>query len=268
VTGGPLVSIIIPTKNSQRTIRDCLTAINKQSYGNKEVLVVDNFSSDLTAVVARDCGAKVLLGGPERSAQFNLGAKNAKGKYLYRLDSDMLAGPEVVAEAVNACERFMLDGVIIRLLSDPSVSFWSTVRSFERMDMYQYDTNVALRFISKRAFEKIGGFDASLSGFEDYDLHDRFVKAGFHYGRISAQEVHVGEPKTLAEVARKHFYYGKFLRPYLSKDASRVRRLTMLRRGQKSRMISLMSSPRLFFGFVVYQSVRYLSALMGMLTSL
>src|SRR5439155_20779 len=42
----PLVSVIIPTKNSERTIRACLESVRAQTYRNSEIVVVANFSSD------------------------------------------------------------------------------------------------------------------------------------------------------------------------------------------------------------------------------
>ena len=44
----PLVSIIIRTKNEEKWITLCLDALNKQSYKNFEIIIVDNYSNDKT----------------------------------------------------------------------------------------------------------------------------------------------------------------------------------------------------------------------------
>lgn len=261
----PLVSIVIPTRNSALTLKLCLESVKKQTYSNIETIVVDNNSRDSTLRIAGDYGAIVLTKGPERSAQMNFGIRKSGGKYVYRLDSDMIASPGVVDEAVEICESASIDGVIIRVISDPTVSFWSKVRSFERMNLYHYDSNVAVRFLSRRAFDKVNGFDESLNGFEDYDLHDRFVGAGFHFGRINSNEVHIGEPRTLSEIAVKHFYYGKDLRRYVTKNGkavSNTRRLNLVRRGQA--INDMMKQPKILAGFFIYQTVRYFSTALGM----
>lgn len=262
----PLVSVIVPTRNSAQTLGSCLESIRRQTYTDIETIVVDNSSTDSTLQIARNFHVKIFRRGPERSAQFNFGVLNSAGKYIYRIDSDMVANPNVIREAVDICERYSIDGVIVRLVSDPTISFWSKVRSYERMNLYKSNTNVAVRFLSRKAFDEIGGFDERLNGFEDYDLHDRFVSAGFKFGRISSNETHIGEPRTLAEIVRKHYYYGKDLRKYAfgRKDrGQRFRRLSIYRIGYSGVISKLLRQPNVFLGFLVYQFVRYLATAAG-----
>ena len=78
----PLVSVIITTKNSSRTLETCLKSIKDQTYKNIELIVIDNNSIDNTKEIAKKYTNKVFNYGPERSAQRNFGAKQAKGEYL------------------------------------------------------------------------------------------------------------------------------------------------------------------------------------------
>ena len=82
-----LVSVIVTTKNSGRTIGVCLQSIKDQDYGNVEIIVVDNQSSDNTKEVSVKYTVKVYDKGPERSAQRNYGAIKSSGKYLLFIDS-------------------------------------------------------------------------------------------------------------------------------------------------------------------------------------
>ncbi len=49
----PLVSVIIPTYNSSRTLEKCLESIKNQTYKNVEIIVVDNNSTDNTKEIAK-----------------------------------------------------------------------------------------------------------------------------------------------------------------------------------------------------------------------
>ena len=80
---GPLVSVIVPTKNSERTIERCLKSIKEQSYKNIELIVVDNYSEDKTFEIANKYADKIIKKGPERSLQRNYGAKISSVKYCY-----------------------------------------------------------------------------------------------------------------------------------------------------------------------------------------
>ena len=46
----PLVSVVVPTRNSAQFLERCLASIRNQSYANVEVIAVDNYSSDGTEV--------------------------------------------------------------------------------------------------------------------------------------------------------------------------------------------------------------------------
>lgn len=86
----PLISIVIPTKNSANTLDKCLRSIVTQTYHNIELVIVDSKSTDRTIEIAREYSAKIietqwgLLG-----ARF-LGFKASKGDYILYLDSDQI----------------------------------------------------------------------------------------------------------------------------------------------------------------------------------
>ena len=262
----PLVSVIIPTKNSEATIEKCLRSIRNQTYPNVEIIVVDNYSRDKTKDIAQNYGARIYLKGPERSSQVNFGVTKAKGKYIYRVDSDFVLEPSVVEEAVSKCEEHGYDVVAVHNASDPTISFWSKVRKLER-DCYEDDElNIGARFIRREVFEAVGGFDETLVAAEDYDLHNKLLEKGFRVGRIRAQEIHVGEPKTLAEIARKHYYYGKTITNYVKKNPHRAKRqLSPVRLSYLRHKSQFLKNPILAIGFIIYQLVRYFATAIGYL---
>ena len=263
----PIVSVVIPTKNSGDTIEECLRSIKQQSYDYLEIIVVDNYSNDKTRQIVKEYGAKVYLKGPERSAQVNFGVKKAAGKYVYRVDSDFVLQLDVIREAVESCEKCGYDAIVIHNTSDPTVSFWARVRKAER-DCYKDDElNVAARFWKKEAFITVGGFDETIVAGDDYDLHNRLVKSGFKIGRIKAEEIHIGEPKTLAEIVRTYYYYGKNIGSFIRKNPQKaLRQLSPLRESYVKGISNFFSDPILIVGFIIYQFVKYAAATIGIIS--
>ena len=122
-----MVSVVVPTFNSERYLESCLKSVKRQSYSNIEIIVVDNYSADTTLKIAEKYADLVLLRGPERSAQVNFGVKNSKGKYVYRVDSDFVLESKVVEEAVRKCENEGFDAVCVHNTSDSTISFWARI---------------------------------------------------------------------------------------------------------------------------------------------
>ncbi len=264
----PLVSVIIPAYNSAKTIRHTLESLRRQMYKEMEIIVVDRGSIDTTQAIARKFTRKVFTHGPERAAQVNFGTKKAKGKYLYRVDSDFIVEPEVIEQCVELCEKEKLDGIAVHNTSADGLGFWSDVRKLERNTYIDDTLIVAVRFFSKKACEAVGGFDETLYGPEDYDFHNRFVKAGFRWGRIPAIERHLGEPKSIADIFTKHFFYGKQMYRYVQKyPRLAIRQLNPIRGSFIKHMGSLVMHPFLFFGLIIYTFVKFFAGGLGFLTA-
>ena len=117
-------------------------------------------------------------------------------------------------------------------------------------------------------FFTISGFDENLVACEDYDLHNRLIEAGFKVGKIKSQEVHIGEPKSLWEIAKKHYYYGKTIGEFIKRNPEKARKqLTPLRASYLRHWKNFLTHPILTIGFVIYQSVRYSSAGLGFIST-
>lgn len=214
----PLVSIVIPTYNSEKTLPLALESIRRQTYKNIEVIVVDNYSIDRTAEIAKMYGARVYFKGPERSAQMNYGALKARGDYVYFIGSDFVLHPRVVEECVNLVNQGY-DAVIVLNISYPKPSLVAKVRFYERLSYYGSGIYEAARFIKRSIFLKTGGFDERLYANEDYDLHWRLVKRGARIARTRQSfEIHIGEPRSFKEYIVKSMYYGSNIKYYIQKN--------------------------------------------------
>src|SRR5437667_6588120 len=268
-TKPPLISVIIPTKNSERTIRECLQSVRAQTYGNVEIIVVDNFSSDSTVRVAKKYADTVLMGGPERGSQVKLGVAHCKGDFVYKIDSDFVLEPNVLEKAIKVALEENAVGVIIPNLSDPKISFWSKVRFFERLSYVGSSQIEAARFFRRDVYDKVGGHDTNIVAYEEHDLHNRVSKQGKISRAVGVAEWHIGEPRTLAEIAAKHWYYGKAAHLYEKKYPSLAStQLLSVRRSLLRQRVTWFRQPKLLLGLIVYDTVKYVSAAFGLLTEL
>ena len=213
-----LVSVIITSRNEANVIGRVLGSINRQTYKNIEVILVDNNSTDITTDLAKKYGASVYNSGPERSAQRNFGAKKAKGYFLFFLDADMELTSKVVEDCIHKIFTQNLDGVVVPEESK-AYNFWGRVKAYERSFYNERGDPItdAARFFSKKVFLSEGGYDESITGPEDWDLPDRIREAGFKIGRSKEKIYHHEQRISLWGLFRKKFYYGLNAHKYLEK---------------------------------------------------
>jgi glycosyltransferase involved in cell wall biosynthesis len=224
----PLVSVIVPSKNSEGTIAACLGSIYSQTYTRIEVIVVDGFSTDLTREIARKAGAHVVLVHDERSSAKNLGAKFATGLYLYFLDADCKLDSNAIATSVEAIQG--VDGVLTQNRDIIGSSRVSRLISARRIILSNDPLNVSLRFVRKEVFRRLGGFDVDLYVGEDLDFQRRFLLYGFNMGYSRAKEWHLGSPADLRKLLNRSLYYSTNYTTYASKNPlNAIRRLNPIR---------------------------------------
>lgn len=213
-----MVSIVITTKNAEEFIADCIKSIVNSNYiakgGKIEIIVVDNHSTDKTVEIANSLGAKTFIKGPERSAQRNYGVEKSDGGIIGVLDTDMTLSENVISECVEIFEH----NEKIKALYIPEKifgnGFFNKVRNFER-SFYNATAIDGVRFFRKEDFLKIGGYDISLNGTEDWDL-DRRIK---NIGKVSIikSPLFHHENHTLKKYIIKKSYYASNFDNYFKK---------------------------------------------------
>src|SRR5690348_7949467 len=94
----PLVSVIIPSWNGKHLLQECLTSLQKQSYPNFEVIVVDNGSTDGSVQFLKKFFPKVKIVQLDKNYGFakaiNNGVKSAQGNLVAFLNNDTLVDPK------------------------------------------------------------------------------------------------------------------------------------------------------------------------------
>jgi glycosyltransferase involved in cell wall biosynthesis len=171
----PSVTIVVPTRNSARTLERCLASLRAQTH-RCTVVVVDNRSTDQTVAIAQGMADMVLHGGPERSRQRNAGAAAAPADIFGFVDSDMILPPPLVAEAVAA----IVGGAAAVVAPERSIGrgYWARVRQFERAFYVGVEGVEAARFFPAKVFDEAGRFDETMTGPEDWDLSIRATRLG------------------------------------------------------------------------------------------
>ncbi len=101
----PLVSAIVPARDEEATLADCLASVCAQSYPNLEILVVDDRSTDRTAAIARgfaESDPRVRLieieslpdGWTGKTHALHVAAAEARGDWYWFLDADTRHHPD------------------------------------------------------------------------------------------------------------------------------------------------------------------------------
>lgn len=210
-----LVSIVVPTKNSARTLDNCLSSLSKQTYKNIEIILVDNHSTDDTKEIARHYTPHVYTKGPERSYQRNFAVTKARGEYVCIIDSDMNLEPGVIKQCVEQIESAKdIVGVIIPEESF-GTGFWAQCKKLERSFYVGIPYMEAARFFYRKDFNEIGGYDVKMVSGEDWDLSQR-IEAKGKFTHTKAY-IHHDEGKiSLLRTIQKKLYYAKCFASYTS----------------------------------------------------
>lgn len=201
----PLVSAIIPAKDEEATLADCLASVRDQDYPNLEILVVDDRSTDRTAAIAREFAARdprvrVIAiehlpdGWTGKTNALQTAADQARGDWFWFLDADTRHAPENLAIVLEYARRN--DAALASLLPEMRCeSFWEEVvqplAGIVLMQSYPLpwvnDDRSPLAFangqyilVSREAYEAAGGHRAVRDRFvEDIRLADRVKRLGF-----------------------------------------------------------------------------------------
>ncbi|MGC8718332.1 MAG: glycosyltransferase family 2 protein [bacterium] len=224
------VSVIIPTRNRSKIVRECLNRILLQRYSPYEVIVVDDGSEDDTLDVLKDFSRFEnfrYISIPERKGPAfcrNLGVKESTGEVLLFIDSDIFTLSNFIEEHINTHkahrEKILVVGPVIGI-SNLNESFPQRGSLLDFSNAYFASGNVSL---SKDLFLQVGGFDElfNVYGWEDIEfgfklkrLGVRSVKnsnaVGYHYQPLpSVEELEMLKEKERERAKTAIYLYKKY----------------------------------------------------------
>jgi glycosyltransferase involved in cell wall biosynthesis len=189
----PLVSILIPAFNAQAWIADTLRSAVSQTWRRREIIVVDDGSSDRTPAIAGQFASE----GVSIISQTNQGAAAARnralsvsrGDYIQWLDADDLLAPDKIARQIDALNRCRSRRTLLssawgsflyrrhRAAFTPT-ALWCDLTPVEwllrKMEQNLY-MQTATWLVSRELTEAAGGWNTSLLGDDDGEYFCRVL---------------------------------------------------------------------------------------------
>src|ERR1700722_5109279 len=109
---GPyMVSILVITYNSATVLKPCLESVLQQDYSEREIIIVDNASSDGTRSVLQQFETRSRVIYNDKNVGFAAGQNqamaHAHGEWLLSLNPDVILSPDFISNllAANHCEE-------------------------------------------------------------------------------------------------------------------------------------------------------------------
>ena len=188
------VSVIIPTYNREKFISECVQSVLAQTLPAREIIIVDDGSTDATYNILRDLGFNSLSTKKTVLRYFfqqnrgvssarNLGIKEARSEYIALLDSDDLWLKSKLDRQVSA---FQNDTQSSRLCHTDEIWIRNGVRVNQHKKHKKHGGNVfqsclklccispSSAMMHRSVFEDFGVFDEDLPACEDYDFWLRY----------------------------------------------------------------------------------------------
>lgn len=189
-----LVSIITPSYNSSLFIEDCIASVQKQTYSNWEMLIVDDASQDNSVEVIESISNKdsrvklVVLNNNNGAANArNIALEKAKGKYIAFLDSDDLWKVNKLERQISFMKSNKLSFTFTSYqpISEDGEKQFSVIKAPRKMSYHSYLKNTiigCLTVVIDR--EKTGDFRMpNIRSSHDMALWLDIMKRGFNaYG--------------------------------------------------------------------------------------
>ena len=209
------MSFVIPVRNDVQRLRRCLTSIVSNDYPRAlvEVIVIDNESVDGSGRAAREFGAIVLRAPGSCVAELrNRGARAALGSLIAFVDADHEIDSGWITAAVAVLSDPGVAATGYAYLADPRANWVQQQydglreRPEQRQDVEWIGSgNLAVK---RQAFDRVGGFNTTLTACEDVDLCNRLRLAKHRIvAEPALRSVHFGDPRTL-----KALFFGELWR--------------------------------------------------------
>jgi glycosyltransferase involved in cell wall biosynthesis len=177
------ISFVVPAWNEESVLGPTIDAIKnsaRQLRVTSEIIVVDDSSTDQTADIAVEHGARVVrVQYRQIAATRNAGALQAHGDMLFFVDADTLVTDAVVKAAIGSVEQGAVGGGC-RFRFDGRIPLYARVLEVIMMELSEFAGLAAgcFLFCTHEAFERARGFDAQLYAAEEIEMSRALRRQG------------------------------------------------------------------------------------------
>lgn len=219
----PLVSVIIPTLNSEEYIEDSLRSIINQSYDNIEIIVVDDGSVDSTIdIVSKFSKNNEKISLIERNttgiaSARNRGIRESKGDLIANQDADDVSHKNRIEIQVNELIKRDLDiigcGTYDIDMNSNIIYHRNVLESINKNDLKDgFPVIHGTLLMKKRTIQSVDLYDERFPVAEDKDLIVRIVEKGYNIGNIDIPlyKFRKHETSTYASNLEEAKVYGQF----------------------------------------------------------
>lgn len=197
----PLISVIIPVYNGEKTIRETIESVLNQTFSDFELIVINDGSQDSTLEIVSSIPDPRLqvFSYPNAglAASRNRGISKATGKYISFIDADDLWTPDKLEEQLRALQANPQAAVAYSWTDciDESGQFLHT-GSHLTVNGDVYANLLVVNFlesgsnplICQQALKEVGGFEASLNPAEDWNMWLKLA-ARYRFVGVSSTQV-------------------------------------------------------------------------------
>jgi glycosyltransferase involved in cell wall biosynthesis len=197
----PSVSVIVPVFNGEKTIKETVLSVLRQSFSDFELIVVNDGSVDSTLNILlgfSDCRLKIFsYPNSGLPASRNKGIMHASGEYVSFLDADDLWKKEKLQAQLR----------MLQLYPEATVAYSWTDWIDESGNFLRHGSHIGVSgnvynqlllrdfiesgsnpLIHRKAFEKVGGFDETLTNAHDWDM---WLRLAAHFTFVPVPAPHI-----------------------------------------------------------------------------
>lgn len=218
------ISIIILTKNSERTLPECLRKVSElRSIFEVELIIVDGGSIDNTLNIVKEYQKQINIkiihdrGGGLGYAR-DIGWRSSSAEYILMLDSDVILNKDFLIEAIKLLREDCKLGAVSAKLKPISLDKgWLGRFQEKNLAIYLHHQeppypaeavalHTACTVFRRKILEEVGGFDAYFNlAKEDSDISYKIRKAGYKLAYLNYYAIHLER----ARILNINFRYGR-----------------------------------------------------------
>lgn len=253
------ISFCIPAYNCEDTIGRCIESILSLTYSNKEIIIVNDGSTDRTLEIVENYPVTIVNLEQNRGRGYarQKALEYATGEYIALLDADgFITNEKWVEEMLSKFSDEKIAGIYSlskAINSGSSIArYWDYLTITKRT--HGQITSVAgtgNTLMKRSVLDEVGGFDVRLKNVEDTDLSKKLSKRGYVFYYEPTCLMSREQPSSISEVIKKEidytFWHGK--RAYYNNTFPK---LFLVR-------FSILLTLPIFFFYCLYRSIKMYS---------